>query len=67
MESLVQLLPAAVAVVDTDLRLLRLTSYIGTRAVQRLELPDVTTGTGDFQVELPADLPVVEETRPFPT
>jgi hypothetical protein len=35
--------------------------------VQRLELRDVTTGTGDFQVELPADLPVVEETRPFPT
>ena len=67
MESLVQLFPAAVAVVDTDLRLLRLTSYIGTRVVQRLELRDVTTGTGDFQVEFPADLPVVEETRPFPT
>ena len=57
MESLVQLFPAAVAVVDTDLRLLRLTSYIGTRVVQRLELRGVTIGTGDFQVELPADLP----------
>jgi hypothetical protein len=67
-ESLPQLFPAAVAVVDTDLRLvLRLTSYIGTRAVQRLELRDVTTDTGDFQVKIPADLPVVEETRPFLT
>jgi len=67
-ESLAQLFPAAVAVLDTDLGLvLRLTSYIGTRAVQRLELRDVTTGTGDFQVKIPADLPVVEETRPFLT
>ncbi len=67
-ESLAQLFPAAVAVVDTDLRLvLRLTSYISTRAVQRIELRDVTTDTSDFQVKIPADLPVVEETRPFLT
>jgi hypothetical protein len=62
------LFPAAVALVDTNLRLvLRLTSYIGTRAVQRLELSDITTDTGDFQVKIPADLPVAEETRPFLT
>jgi hypothetical protein len=61
-ESSAQLFPAAVAVVDTDLRLvLQLTFYIGTRAVQRLELRDVTIDTGDFQVKIPADLPVVEE------
>ncbi len=54
--------PAAVAVVDADLRLvLRLTSYIGTRPVQRHELRDVTTDVGDFRIKIPADLPTVEE------
>ncbi len=60
--------PAAVAVVDPDLRfVVRLTSYIGARPVQRHELRDVTTDVGDFQVQTPAGLPTVEETRPFPT
>jgi hypothetical protein len=62
------LFPAAVAVVDPDLRLvLRLTSYIGTRPVQRHELRDVTTDVGEFRVDIPGHLPVVEQTRPFPT
>jgi hypothetical protein len=64
-ESLAMIFPAAVALFDTDLGLvLRLTSYIGTNAVQRLELRDLTTDTGDFQVELPAGLPVIEEPQP---
>jgi len=50
------------AVVDADLRLvLRLTSYIGTRPVQRHELCDVTTDVGDFRIKIPVDLPMVEE------
>jgi len=54
--------PAAVAVVDADLKLvLRLTSYIGTRPVQRHELRDVTTDVGDFRIKIPADLPTVKE------
>jgi hypothetical protein len=66
-ESLALMFPAAVAVVDAELGLiLRLTSYIGTRAVQRCELRDITTDTGHFQVRIPPDLPMVEETRPFP-
>jgi len=60
--------PAAVALVDADLGLvLRLTSYIGANPVQRSELRDVTTDIGDFQVNIPSDRPVVQETRPFPT
>ena len=56
------LFPAVVADVDADTGLvLRLTSYIGTRPVQRCELRDVTTDVGAFQVELPADRPTVEE------
>lgn len=67
-ESLALMFPAAVAVVEADLRLvLRLTSYIGTSPVQRYELRDVTTDVGDFRVEIPADLPIVEEAWPFPT
>ena len=59
---------AAVAVIDAQTRLvMRLTSYIGTRPVQRHELRDVTTEVSDFRVEIPCGLPVVEETRPFPT
>jgi hypothetical protein len=66
-ESPALMFPAAVAVVDAGTGLvLRLTSYIGTRPVQRCELREVTVGVGDFQVELPADLPAVEE-PPFPT
>ncbi len=61
-ESLALMFPAAVAVVDADLRLvLRLTSYVGTRPVQRHELRDVTTDVGDFRIKIPADLPTVEE------
>ncbi len=58
--------PAAVAVVDAELGIvLRLTYYIGAKAVQRHELRDITTETGGFQVDLPAGLPTVEETGPF--
>ena len=60
--------PAAVAVVEADLKLvLRLTSYIGTRPVQRHELRDVTTDVGDFRIKIPADLPTVKESWPFRT
>jgi hypothetical protein len=58
--------PAAVAVVDAELGiLLRLTYYIGAKAVRRHEFWDITTETGGFQVDLPAGLPTVEETGPF--
>src|SRR5260221_2142695 len=58
--------PAAVAVVDAELGIvLRLTSYIGSRAVRRCELRDITTGSGGFRVDLPAGLPTVEATWPF--
>ncbi len=61
-ESLAMLYPAAVAHLDTGTGLLvRLTSYIGARPVQRLELRDLATDTSDFRVELPAGLPVTEE------
>jgi hypothetical protein len=56
--------PTAVAVVDAELGiLLRLTSYLGGKPVQRCELRDVTAGAGDFRVTIPPDLPTVEETR----
>lgn len=49
-------------VIDADLGLvLRPTSHIGTRPVHRLELRDIDADAGEFQVELPADLPTVEE------
>jgi len=58
--------PAAVAVVDAELGIvLRLTSYIGAKAVQRHELRDITTGSSDFQVDVPAGPPTVEENGPF--
>src|SRR5258706_5566138 len=58
--------PAAVAVVDAELGIvLRLTYYIGAKAVQRHELRGITSETGGFQVDLPAGLPTVEETGPF--
>jgi hypothetical protein len=56
--------PTAVAVVDAELGiLLRLTSYLGGKPVQRCELRDVTAGAGDFHPAIPPDLPTVEETR----
>ncbi len=61
-ESPAMMFPAAVTLLDTDLGIvLQLTSYIGANPVQRLELRDVTTDTGNFQVELPAGLPAIEE------
>lgn len=55
----------AVAVVDGELGiLLRLTSYLGGKPVLRYELRDITTGTGDFQIDIPPGLPVFEETGP---
>ena len=58
--------PAAVAVVDAELGiLLSLTSYLGGRPVWRHELRDITTGTGDFRVDIPPGLPIVKETDPF--
>lgn len=55
--------PGAVAIIDADTGLvMRLTYYISTRPVERYELRDVKpTDVGDFQVELPADRPTVEE------
>ena len=54
---------ASVAVIDAELGiLLSLTSYLGGRPVRRLELRDIATGTGDFQVEIPPGLPTAEET-----
>jgi hypothetical protein len=50
-----------VAVVDAELGcLLRLTSYIGAKAVKRVELENLMSAAGDFQVDLPGDLPVTE-------
>lgn len=57
----------AVANIDADLRLVRrLTSYIGTRPVQRHELREVTTDIGDFRIKIPAHMRTVEEHRPLP-
>ena len=52
----------AVAVVDAELGiLLRLTSYLGGKPVQRYQLLDITTGAGEFRVDIPPGLPTVEE------
>jgi hypothetical protein len=49
--------PAAVAVVDAELGIiLSLTSYLGGKPVRRYELRDVTSGPGDFRVDLPPGL-----------
>jgi hypothetical protein len=57
---------AAVAVVDAELGiLLRLTSYLGEKPVQRFELRDIITGAGAFRVDIPAGLPTVDETDSF--
>ena len=67
-ESLARMFPAAVAVVDAGLGLvLRLTSYIGANPVQRHEFRDVSTDVGDFRVNIPGDLPTVEESPPLRT
>jgi hypothetical protein len=58
--------PAAVAVVDAATGIvLRLTSYIGEQPVRRCELRDTTATGGDFTIDIPPGLPVVEETGPF--
>ena len=58
--------PAAVAVVDAETGIvLRLTSYIGEQPVRRCELRDITATPGDFTIDIPPGLPVVEETGPF--
>jgi hypothetical protein len=58
--------PAAVALVDTETGIvLRLTSYIGEQPVRRCELRDTTAAPGDFTIDIPPGLPVVEETGPF--
>ena len=52
---------AVVAVVDAELGcIVRLTSYIGTKAVRRVELENLMPAAGAFQVDLPGDLPVTE-------
>ena len=57
--------PAAVAVVDAGTGVvLRLTSYIGEQPVRRCELRDTTAAPGDFTIDIPPGLPVVEETEP---
>lgn len=59
------LFPAATAVIDAELGIaLRLTYYIGGKPVCHYELHDVTTGS-EFQVDIPAGLPVTEETGPY--
>jgi hypothetical protein len=64
--SLALMSSAAVAVVDAELGiLLRLTSYLGDKPVQRFELRDITTGGGAFRVDIPAGLPTVGETGSF--
>jgi hypothetical protein len=61
------LYPAAVAVVDAETGVIqRLTYYIGDQAVERHELHDIAQAAGaDFTVDIPAGLPVVEETARF--
>jgi hypothetical protein len=60
------MVPAAIAVIDAQTSpALRLTCYIGARPVQRHQLRDPATDIGDFRIEIPGNLPVVEDTRPF--
>jgi hypothetical protein len=47
--------------------MLRLTSYMGGTLVRRDELRDVTTGTGNFRVDIPPGLPVSEQAGPSGT
>jgi hypothetical protein len=55
---------AVVAVLDAEIGcIVRLTSYIGTKAVRRLELENLLPAAGDFHVDLPADLPVTDAGR----
>jgi hypothetical protein len=66
--SFLMLFPAAVAVVDAELGIiLSLTSYLGGKPVRRYELRDVTSGSGDFRVDLPPGLHAEPEPdRPAP-
>jgi hypothetical protein len=60
--------PSAAAVVDAELGIiLSLTSYLGGKPVRRYELRDVTSGPGDFRVDLPSGLHAEPEPdRPAP-
>ena len=59
------LFPSAVAVVDAELGvILSLTSYLGGKPVRRFELRDVTSGPGDFRVDLPPGLHAEPEPDP---
>jgi hypothetical protein len=61
------LFPAAIAVIDAELGIiLRLTSYVGDKPVDRSELRDPTTDLGDFRPAMPADLPVIHLSWQFP-
>jgi len=63
--SISMMFPAAVAVVDAELGVIvRLTSYIGGTPVQKYELEDLAALTGEFRIDVPADLPV-SEAGPF--
>lgn len=62
---LIFLFPSAVAVVDAELGvILSLTSYLGGKPVRRFELRDVTSGPGDFRVDLPPGLHAEPEPDP---
>ncbi len=37
---------------------------LGGKPVRRCELRDITTGAGDFRIDITADLPVPDETSP---
>lgn len=57
---------AAVAVIDAELGIiLRLTSYIGEKPVERYELREITTDLGDFHPAIPAGIPIVDEPHRF--
>jgi hypothetical protein len=63
-----RMFPAAVADVEAKLGImLRLTSYIGVTPVRRDELREITTGTGNFRVDIPPGLPVSVEAGPSGT
>jgi hypothetical protein len=58
--------PAAVAVIDAELGIIRrLTYYIGGKPVRRSELRDITASDEEFRIDLPPGLVVTEETSRF--
>jgi hypothetical protein len=58
--------PAAVAVLDTELGIVRrLTFYIGGKPVRQYELRDITASDEEFQAEVPPGLTVTEESSPL--